>query len=531
ALTLLLASFLARLAWAARSARPVQIAASSRATARAAIPAAMLLLGIFQATAYILVINNATLRFWAIADGIFLGQGYPLTLTEPGPVSAGSPPYVYDLPLFPLLMRASFSLLGHTSTAAHMPALISSILFPLSLYLLLQEMTGSRTTAVIFSGLTSSFPLLRFWVLNLPDPDPFFLTGLCLAAYLYLRVAGTRRGWRSWLVAGVASGVVSLARPEGILYVAFLGLGLLITRPGLRRIAVYSAAVGAFVIPMVVVWWANYGFLWPQNYNRTLSTSFLRATLAQLDTPGGLALYPKALGIGPEWALGLLALLIFAALAGTAIAAVRKPRLLPIALPALANSLTIFFTNPWISNAFNYADFFRHAAFGIPFVVAIAGYGCHEAARWLSAKPRGSLVRALLGLLLVAAVLREGDILANPTATHRPGSPFASQALADTTYLSLEAVLENPMRLPEMQFYRDQSGALIAYVPDIKWPDAALQFFDSMDMSYDTQGRAFGYGGAVAFLLALAFAAISEGGWKRPVRAGREAATGSPSYE
>lgn len=482
------------------------------AAARVGIPSAMLLLGVFQSTAYVLVINNATLRFWAIADGIFLGQGYPLTLTEPGPISAGSPPYVYDLPLFPLLMKLSFAVLGHDSTGAHVPALISSILFPLSLYLLIREATGSRVTGVLFSTLASSFPLLRFWVLNLPDPDPFFLMSLCLAGYLYLRALAQPRRWPVWLAAGIASGFASLARPEGVLYVACIGLALLAARPGIRQIAIYSAALGLFIGPMVVVWLANYGFVWPQNYNQTLSPGNLRTTLAQLDTPGGLALYPKALGIGTEWALALLGLVALVALFGTAVAAIRKPQLLAIALPAIANSVMIFFTNPWISNAFHYADFFRHASFGIPFVVVIAAYGSQTAIQWIKSRSGSRLLPMVIALLLVAAVLRETDILANPTATHRPGSPIASQALADSIYLSSQTIFEHPMPLPAMQFYHDQSGAMIAHLPGVQWPEVALQFFKPLDMSYDTQGKAYGYGGAVTFLLALAFAALVEGG-------------------
>lgn len=480
--------------------------------ARAAVPAAILTLGLLQATVYILPIGNASLRFWAIADGIFKGSGYPLTLTEPGPISAGSPPYVYDLPLFPLVVKAAFSLLGHNSAAAQLPGAISSALFPLSLYLLMREATHSKVTAIVFSALTSLFPFLRIWVLNLPDPDPFFLTSLCFAAYFYLRALDARGSAALWTVAGLASGVASLARPEGVLYVACLGLGILACRPRLKQLALYVIALGLFIGPMVVVWMANFGFMWPQNYNHTLDWSDSLVTYRQLDTQGGIPLYYRGLGMSATWGLAILALFVFSSLLGTVTMLFRDRRLLAIALPAIGNTVMIFYTNPWISNAFQYADFFRHASFGIPFMVVASAHGFQVAARRLRARPGWQMVPYACLLLLVAAVIREGDILANPTYTHRPGSPLASQVLTDNTYLSLQIILEHPMPLPAMSFHKDSNNMLVGYPTGIPWPDTALQFFKPLDMSYDRQGSAFGYASVLAFLLALTFAAMAEWG-------------------
>jgi hypothetical protein len=495
-------------AWSRRSI--VDRQRTHEVAARSAVPAAMLLLGLLQATAYILPIGNASLRFWAIADGIFAGNGYPLTLTEPGPISAGSPPYVYDLPLFPLLIKAAFGLLGHNSAAVHLPGAISSALFPLSLYLLMKQATRSKVTAVVFASLASLFPFLRSWVLNLPDPDPFFLTSLCFAAYFYLRALDARQSAALWTIAGIASGVASLARPEGVLYVAFFGLGILACRPRLKQLALYVIAVGLFVGPMTVVWLANFGFLWPQNYNRTLDLSHPLMTYRQLDTQGGLPLYYQGLGIGAEWGVAILALFVVSSLLGTVAMLFRDRRLLAIAIPATGNTAMIFFTNPWISNAFHYADFFRHASFGIPFMVVASAYGFQTASRYLLARSKWRLVPYLCLLLLTAAVIREGDILANPTATHRPGSPLASQVLTDNAYLSMQTILEHPMPLPTMNFYRDGNNMLVGYPTGLPWPETAVQFFKPLDMSYDRQGAAFGYASVLAFLMALAFAVMAE---------------------
>ena len=474
--------------------------------ARIAIPAAMLVLGVLQSTVYIFPIGNAFLRFWAIADAVGTGIGYPVTLTEPGPVSAGSPPYVYDLPLFPLMLKAAFFLLGHNSTAAHLPALISSILFPLSLYLLIARATGSRVVAVIFTALASLFPYLRFWVLNLPDPDPLLLTSACLAAYLYLRALDAPRSSTTWIMLGIVSGVLSLARPEGILYAGFFGLGLLLSRPRLKQFSLYLLCLALFLVPMVATWMLNFGFLWPQNYNGTLSLDYPARNLDILKGTDALGFYQRGLGVDPQWAVGLLVLFSASVLLGTLTMLVKERRLLAFAVPGIGNTVTIFFANPYIPNTFHFADFFRHDSFGIPFMVATSAYGFHFAWRHLAKKPRLKVVGYVCMVLLVAAVAREGDILANPTATHRPGS---TQVLTTYTYLSAEAILEHPLSLPPMTYYKDGSFT-VAKPTLIKWPDDLLAFVKPLDMSFDSRGRPFGYASVVAFLIALVFALVAE---------------------
>ncbi len=504
--------FLLKAALAGRSTSLSDAGRQARAAvAGFAVAVAMLLLGAFQATMFIQPLGNATLRFWAIADGIFAGRGYPVTLTEPGPVSAGSPPYVYDLPLFPLLIRGAFGVLGHNSAAVHLPGIISSTLFPFALYLLIHRATRSRVTAVLFTALASLFPFLRFWVLNLPDPDPFFLTSLCFAAYFYLRALDARESTTLWIAAGLTSGAASLARPEGVLYVGCLGLGILASRPRLRELAIYCAAVGLFIFPTVIMWMANFGFLWPQNYNGTLGLTHPAATYQLLERMGELPRYYEGLGLSPQWAAAFALLFLFSTIVGILIMALKDRPLLAIAIPALGNTVAIFFTNPWISNAFQYADFFRHASFGIPFMVLSSAYGFQFVVDHLKARGRTRVV-PLVGLLLILLVVaREGDIDANPTLTHRYGSPIATQVLTSDPHLSLQAILQHPMALPTMSYHRDKNNALVAYPSTLKWPDAAIAFFRPFDVSFDSRGTDFGYGSLVAFLLALGFGALADG--------------------
>lgn len=480
-------------------------------SADVAMPTALLLIGILQASAFLVPIGNAFLRFWAIADALGAGTPYPVTATEPGPMEAGSPPYVYDLPLFPLMLRASFALLGHNSAAAHIPAALANALFPLSLYLLIREATGSRSTAITFGALGSLFPFLRFWVLNLPDPDPLLLTSACFAAYFYLRALSRPRASALWVVAGLVAGVLSLSRPEGILYAGFLVLGIALSRPQARQFGMYLFCLALFLVPMVAAWMLNFGFLWPQNYNGTLQLDYPLQNFRILDDRGALQIYQGGLGVYGVWALALLALFIGLVLFGTVAMTIKDRRLLAIALPGIGNTVTIFFANPYIPNTFHFADFFRHASLGLPFLIFTVAYGFHMVYQHLVVRRRWALV-AYLGLfLLTASVVREGDILANPTATHRPGQPYATQALATYTYLSMQTILEHPVPLPEMTYHPD-GAATVAYPTFMRWPEDILEFYGPLDMAFDSDFRPFGYASVMAFLLALGFALLSERG-------------------
>lgn len=471
-----------------------------------AVPATLLILGVLQASVYLIPIGNAFLRFWAIADALTLGVGYPVTLTEPGPMAAGSPPYVYDLPLFPMMLWGAFALLGHTSAAAHLPAALFNALFPLAAYLLIREATQSRTMGLVFGALVSLFPYLRFWVLNLPDPDPLLLTSLCLAAYFYLKALASPQRSARWLVAGVATGVLSLARPEGVLYAGFLSLGLLLSRPRIKQFALFLFCVNAFLIPMVVAWMVNFGFVWPQNYNRTLRIDYPMENLNILESMGALGFYHRGLGLGAEWALVLLLLLALSVLLGTLAMVAKDRRLLAIALPGIGNTVAIFFAHPHIPNTFHFADFFRHASFGIPFLVVTAAYGLHQLHKHLSSRTWLRWASYVGLFLLVMAVVREGDIVANPTATHHPG---ATQVLTTYSYLSMQDILEHPFLLPRTDYYRKDS-VIVAHCASMRWPEDALSFYQPLDMSFDSRGRPFGYASVAAFLLGLCFALLAE---------------------
>ncbi len=486
--------------------------AMSRA-ANVAIPMAFLLIGVLQASIYLTPIGNAFLRFWAIADAIGSGIPYPVTLTEPGPIRAGSPPFVYDLPLLPLMLKASFSLLGHNSTAAQLPAAIASTLFPLSLYLLIARATKSRATGVLFSAIASLFPYLRIWVLNLPDPDPLLLTSVCLAAYLYLRALEAPTSSATWIFAGLAAGFLSIARPEGILYAGCLGLGIVLSRPKIRQFGLYLLSLALFLVPMVITWVVNFGFLWPQNYNRTLGLAYPLQNLGILEGNGALVFYRRGLGLDPKWAVTLLVLFSASVLFGVIAMLIKDRRLLAFAVPGIGNTVTIFFANPFIPNTFHFADFFRHDSFGIPFMVATSAYGLHLAWGYLAHHSRLKIIGQLCMLFLIAAVIREGDILANPTATHRTSGP--TQVLLSDPYLSMETIFEHPLTLPNMTYYQD-GNVTVAKPTSIAWPDDAVAFFRPLDMAFDSRARPFGYTSVIVFLIALGFALSSKDGVTEP---------------
>jgi hypothetical protein len=117
-------------------------------------------------------------------------------------------------------------------------------------------------------------------------------------------------------------------------------------------------------------------------------------------------------------------------------------------------------------------------------------------------------------VLLTAAVIREGDILANPTNTHRPG---ATQVLTSSTHLSMQSILEHPIPLP-MMTYHQEGDVLVAYPTFMPWPDGMNDYFEPMDMSFDSNARPFGYASVVAFLLAGIFALLGRSDGRRTDR-------------
>ncbi len=471
-----------------------------------AIPSALLLIGILQASVYITPIGNAFLRSWAIADAAITGTVYPVTITELPTYLAGGPPYIRDLPLFPMLLLAAFGAFGHNTAAAHVPGLVASALFPLSLYLLLREATGRRLLSVSFAAMVSLFPFLRFWVLNLPDPDPLMFTGLCLAGYAYLRASASKGGWAGWFVAGAVGGLLSLVRSEGILYAGAVAAAVMVLRPGWRQAAWFYGGLALILVPMVAVWVASFGVLWPQNFTGTLKPHYPLENLEILSGMDAFGLYRRGLGLDAWAAAGLLVVGAVCVAGGTIAAAVRRPALLALILPGIGNTISIFFTSPGVTNAAHFADFFRHASFGIPYLAVAAAFGLHAVVHGPGAKHRRNLAGYLVVMLLVATIVREGDILANPTATHRPG---ATQVLTTSTHLSMEAIVEHPMQLPLMTYHWN-GEVTVAYPTFMEWPEDILAYFKPLDMSFDSAARPFAYASVAIFLIALGFAFFAD---------------------
>ena len=226
-------------------------------------------------------------------------------------------------------------------------------------------------------------------------------------------------------------------------------------------------------------------------------------------------IYGRGLGLDPMVALGLLLLVLASVLAGLFAAALRKPHLLALLVPGIGNFASVFFTSPGVTNAAHFADFFRHTSFGIPFMALASAFGF---ATFLELSRRSMLLKALgyvVMLLLVVAIVREGDILANPTATHRPG---ATQVLTTSTHLSMDGVAQHPLQLP-MMTYHWNGEVTVAYPTFMEWPEGIQEYFKPLDISFDSAGRPFGYASAIGVLIALGFAAFRD---RRETRLGEE---------
>jgi len=171
--------------------------------------------------------------------------------------------YLEHPPLVAWLIRASTSALGRSAFAIRLPALLLGTGSLVLAYWLAKLLFSERRVAALALLIVMALPMVNaVGVLMLPDSAAvcFHLLFLCLL------VAAARRGsWWVWCGAGVAAGLMMLAKLTGVLPLAALAaLGLLTTdgRRWLRRPEPYVVAlIAAAVFSPYVLWNATHG--WP----------------------------------------------------------------------------------------------------------------------------------------------------------------------------------------------------------------------------------------------------------------------------
>ncbi len=471
----------------------VSIPRAIEASGKWAIPLSLVLLGLFQGASYLWVIGDDFTRYWTVADAIRSWSGYPAIVNLPIYVKIGEPPYCIDLPGFSLLLLPAFALAGHNTFGAELPSLLANMAMPVLLYVFYRRAGISRVISFAGSCALITQPFFRLYTLNAPVPDAVFLallvaTGIAFESVISRQrsaisyqssVIGhrsserktqdftqnseprTQNSWPRWLLFGFLGGAITLTRPEGIFFLAFMGLVLL---PTLQTRGPYLAAAVflCMVLPFVALMHSTFGFLWPDNAGTTIGLKNISVNLYWLQR-NTMRWYANALNLSVPQLEVLLAVLTAGIVAGSIWLARERWQLAILPVAGVANLVVVFTVDQTVSGIHLWFDFFRHVSYTLPFLLLPVLYllsrlTLKARVRWRSGGSIRTLVACAAAVLLLAVSFYQLDILSHPSGTYGSGS---TQLLTSDVWVSLQDMVAHPYQLPQIAFARNQSGVLI----------------------------------------------------------------------
>lgn len=362
-------------------------------------------IGLLQAVAGVAPIGDDIWHFSFVADAILEGRPYPIPVVEPHLQQAGMGSTYPALPFMPTLIALSFKLFGRNLVGVSMPTVVATALFPVLMYATCRALTRNTLVAYAATLLLYLFPIYQIHILGSPEPDTIFVALLLIAALWSIR-ACEKSNLRYWIGLGLAMGLATLTRPEGIFYSVALFLVFLLFH--YRRTG-YWLAGGAWLVvvaPFSLFYRSLTGDLWPSTLGaKMLGLENLQANLAMLQWPA-LEWYCQAIGVSSEMLkAGLLAISVLSVVGALAILK-EKPSLVWIPAAGAGNVLMGFVTNPMVMATYSPVEFLRHDAFGIPFVAISVAQAVAACSRVISRLPwRWGQFLSLAALLLFAAGL------------------------------------------------------------------------------------------------------------------------------
>ncbi len=334
---------------------------------------------------------------WIFAE---VGGSLPADPVLPIPSNA------HWMPLASIVQVPFLSIFGDVAWAAALPfALIGALAAPL-IWAFARDAGASRTVAV-GAGILTAIPLLS--AVYMVQPDNFSLFQPLVLGSLWLAVRGMRGSGRAFIGAGLLAGLATLARTDGVLVLATLGLLFAWDRwrawrsAGGRTPAVsVAAAVGCVAVFVLVMapWWARqlavFGSLSPSTASGRVL--FIRAIdeWDSITTPATLD-HLLGMGIGPLLVTRLgglvAALTIYATLVGGVLlvplmiiggwARRRSPDFGPFFLYAAI----LFAFSALVSAVHVPGGTFIHSAVALaPFTYVLALEGVAVAVAWIAAR-------------------------------------------------------------------------------------------------------------------------------------------------
>jgi 4-amino-4-deoxy-L-arabinose transferase-like glycosyltransferase len=207
-----------------------------------------------------------------VASSLHAGQGFNVDFIWIFAEVGGSlpadpvlpiPSNAHWMPLASIVQVPFLSIFGDVAWAAALPfALIGALAAPL-IWGFARDAGASRMVA-IGAGILTAIPLLS--TVYLVQPDNFSLFQPLVLGSLWLAVRGLRGSGRAFIGAGLLAGLATLARTDGVLVLATLGLLFAWDRwrawrsAGGRTPAIsVAAAVGCVAVFVLVMapWWAR----------------------------------------------------------------------------------------------------------------------------------------------------------------------------------------------------------------------------------------------------------------------------------
>ena len=251
---------------------------------------------------------------WIFAE---VGGTIPANPTLPIPSNA------HWMPLATIVQVPFLAVFGDVAWASAAPfALIGAIAAPLT-WAIARD-AGARPFVATGAGILVAIPLLS--TVYMAQPDNFSLYQPLVIAALWMAARGLRGSGRAFVLAGLFAGLATLARNDGLLVLATLGIVFAWDRwrawrsTGARAPAIpLTAALGAVAVFVLVMapWWARqlavFGSLSPSSASGKVL--FIRdiGEWNSITTPASLE-HLLGMGIGP-----LLATRIGGAIAATMI--------------------------------------------------------------------------------------------------------------------------------------------------------------------------------------------------------------------
>ena len=401
---------------------------------RLAPPAAtltLLLIGGLQAASYIAVTMDDLGPFWSTANDLAHGQ-YPVWEDW------------LSLPGLPVLLLASFSILGYTYPAALAPMFLANVLLPWLIYRAALAAGAGRAAAFAAAVGLVLLPPVQIASLGSAEPDPVFIAWLAGAVWVFAHVLRTSRPRASLLALAGLAAVLAGTRPEGLLYGGLLVLGALV---GVRsRWAVGGAlAAAALVVPLALFSLVQIGRPWPTHEREPeLSNIVEHAGIV-----GGVT-WPE---ISRDVLLDdvrfplLIAVLLALAAVGAVAAARRHWAFAALPLAAGVNVVVTLGIDAYAVRPQDPQEFVRHIAYPAPIVAVLTAMGATAlGALAMQRSARAHAAARAAGLVLAVYVVAGSlYVLGTPESYHhdRGGS-----LLPADIYVTAADLWTHPLELP-----------------------------------------------------------------------------------